>query len=91
MVMFLNTLKSNPSLLYTPDFECLKSFVEYFGGKIPPAAKPQATDPTADEPEGKKSKPEPEVESEESEESDLELDMTGVLGNPIIFIRLISL
>ncbi|XP_043266938.1 putative protein FAM10A4 [Venturia canescens] len=79
MVVFLEALKKNPSLLHTPDFESLKSFVEHFGGKIPYAAKSEAGEPMGKEPEEKKSKPEPEVESEESEESDLELDMTGVL------------
>ena len=77
---FLSLCKQNHSWLHSPELAFLKSFIEDFGGVVPPAKGEKNAD--SEPQKGKKTKtdehdPEPELESEES---DIELDMTGVLG-----------
>ncbi|KAK1121854.1 hypothetical protein K0M31_010164 [Melipona bicolor] len=88
--VFLKTCMTNPSLLYQPEYSFIKTFVEYFGGRIPnqqssesPTKKSEDTSAFKKESESEpepQSEPEPEPEPEpESEESDLELDLTAVI------------
>lgn len=85
--VFLKTCMTNSSLLYQPEYAFIKTFVEYFGGKIPnqqssnesPTKKSEDTSAFKKESESEPDQePEPEPEPE-SEESDLELDLTAVI------------
>lgn len=84
---FLEIVKKQPLLLYTPDLLFFREFIESFGGALPP---PPQSAPSAEsdsdkpkEPETKKPATEPEESDDEVElvESDVELDNTGVIGN----------
>ncbi|KAK2582689.1 hypothetical protein KPH14_004963 [Odynerus spinipes] len=74
---FIELCKINPTILHQPDLAFVKSFIEYFGGKIPAQKADDTTQPKSEN-ECKTEETEPEAEVQ-SEESDLELDMTGVI------------
>ncbi|CAL1532455.1 unnamed protein product [Lymnaea stagnalis] len=75
---FVNLCKSNTDILYLPELEFYRKYLESLGAKIPPLKQKTSKD------EPKKDAPQPqtpleETESEEDVESDLELSKDGVI------------
>ncbi|XP_029646319.1 hsc70-interacting protein [Octopus sinensis] len=82
---FVEACKLNPNLLYMPNLEFFRRWIEEMGGKIPakteeaPKAPPKETPPPAEAEEPKQEAASEENVSEESEESEIELDNSGVV------------
>lgn len=85
---FFNTCMINPSLLNQPEYSFIKTFIEFFGGRIPKTNQQSSNESSKKSEDANASKePEPESKPEpESEESDIDLDMSGVIGKSLFKI-----
>ncbi|XP_050576908.1 putative protein FAM10A4 [Bombus affinis] len=79
---FFNICMINPSLLNQPEYSFIKTFIEFFGGRIPKTNQQSSNESPIKKSEDANASKEPEPEPKpepESEESDIDLDMSGVI------------